>query len=223
MMLISILCLDMQCQFCWHILPELFCRMWNRPLGQWYSELSLNSAEETLQRDSNPPYSALDEFYQALFHKGRWRNREAPLYFIVADATSFLSLGKRVGGDKEAEKANSPRFIPWESNQVHEGERGYKCYYRNSLANTLPTQRFLRSISKVVGRRRWFRVQPPALGRMGSRVVERVWPYKSVPALHTQPPHSQALFRNSLLCSSAELLTEKRSQMPRQSQINCFS
>lgn len=138
-------------------------------------------------------------FYQALFHKDRWRNGEAPLYFIEIDATSFLSLGEKVGGDKEAEKANFSRFIPWESNQVHGGEGVHEGYYQNSLANTLPTQTFLRSISMVVGRRRWFRVQPPALGRMGSRVVERAWPYKFVPALHTQPPHSQALFHNPLL------------------------
>lgn len=62
--------------------------------------------------DSDPPDSALDESDQALFHKGRWKNREALLYFIEADTLFFLSLGKGVGGDKEAEKANSPRFIP---------------------------------------------------------------------------------------------------------------
>lgn len=150
MMLISILCLDMQCRFCWHILSELFCRMWNWPLGQWHSEISLDFYRKNPSKGLQPPCSALGESHRAPFYRGMQRNREAPSYSNESDATFFFSLGKRVGRGKEVEKANSPRFIPWQSNQVHGGEGGYKTCYQNGLANILPMQRFLLSISKVL-------------------------------------------------------------------------
>ena len=132
------------------------------------------------------------------------------MYFHEADAPFFFSLSKR---------KNLKKQIPPDS--FHGKPTKYMGVRVNTRAATKitwqtlsPRQDFFYLSVRCVGSRRWFRVQPPALGKMESRDVRRAWPYKFVLALYTQPPHSQASFSDSLLCSSAELMTERRFQMP---------
>lgn len=173
MMLISILCLDMQCQFCWHILPELFCRMWNWPLGQWYLEISLNSERKLFKWTPTPqtlPLMSLTKL-SSTRAGGKIGRHHYILLRLIPCSSCHLAKGWE-------ETKNLKKQIPQDS--FH--RKPTKCIgwgmciqgcYQNSLANALPTQWFLLSISKVVGRRRWFKVWPPALGRIESRVVER--------------------------------------------------
>lgn len=111
----------------------------------WYSEISLDLCREYSSRGLQSPCSALDEGHQAPFHRGRWRSREVPLYCNEVDTTFFFSLGTRMVEEEKVEKANSPRLLPWQTNQA-QGVR-YQSYYQNNLANTLPMPRFLLSFS----------------------------------------------------------------------------
>lgn len=143
MMLISILCLDMQWQFCWHILSEAFFAGCETGLWvNWYSEISLDLCREYSSKGLQPLCSTPDEGHQAPFPRGRWRSREVPLYCNEVDTIFFFSLGTRMEEEEKVEKANSLRLFPRQTNQAYGGEGEYQSCYQITWQTLSPCQDF---------------------------------------------------------------------------------